>query len=47
MTILGGLGDGGGGGRVVLATMVYSGTLRPKRVPFPGFRYMKGYEFDL
>ena len=41
--ILGGLGDGG----VVLSIMVYTGTLRPKRVPFSGFRYMKGYEFDL
>ena len=46
VTILSGLGDGGGG-RVVLATMVYTGTLRPIKVPLSGFRYMKGYEFDL
>ena len=31
----------------VLATMVYTGTLHSKRVAFSGFRYMKGYEFDL
>ena len=33
-------GVGGGG---VLSTMTYTGRLRPKAVPFSGFRYMKGY----
>ena len=26
----------------VLPMMAYTGRLRPKEVPFPGFRYMKG-----
>ena len=30
------------GGGAVLPIMAYTGRLRPKRVPFPGFRYMKG-----
>ena len=30
---------GGGGGLIMMA---YRGRLRPKGVPFPGFRYMKG-----
>ena len=33
-------GVGGGGG--VLTMMAYTGRLRPKGVPFLGFRYMKG-----
>ena len=32
----------GGGGRVVFSIMAYTGWLRPKGVPFSGFRYMKG-----
>ena len=28
--------------RGVLPKMAYTGRLRPKGVPFPGFRYMKG-----
>ena len=31
----------------VLPVMAYTGRLRPKRVPFSGFRYIKGYEFYL
>ena len=31
--------------RGVLPTMAYTGRLRPKGVPFPGFRYMKGKGF--
>ena len=34
--------DGGGGGG---AMMAYTGRLRPKGVPFKGFRYMKGEGF--
>ena len=34
-------GGGGGGG----AMMAYTGRLRPKGVPFKGFRYMKGEGF--
>ena len=35
-----GISDRGGGG--VLTMMAYTGRLRPKGVPFLGFRYMKG-----
>ena len=36
-----GISDRGGGGGV-LTMMAYTGRLRPKGVPFLGFRYMKG-----
>ena len=32
----------GGGGGGVLPIMAYTGRLRPKGVPFSGFRYIKG-----
>ena len=32
----------GGGGGGVLSIMAYTGRLRPKGVPFSGFRYIKG-----
>ena len=36
-------GRGGGGGGVgVLSIIAYTGRLRPKEVPFSGFRHMKG-----
>ena len=31
----------------VLPMMAYTGRLRPKGVPFSGFRYMKGYSLSL
>ena len=34
---------GGGGALPILA---YTGRLRPKRVPFSGFRYIKGQGFN-
>ena len=37
-----GISDRGGGGGGVLTMMAYTGRLRPKGVPFLGFRYMKG-----
>ena len=37
--------EGGGGGGEVLPIMAYTGRLRPKRVPFSGFRYIKGWGF--
>ncbi len=33
---------GGGGGGGALSIMAYTGRLRPKGVPFLGFRYIKG-----
>ena len=35
----------GGGGGEVLPIMAYMGRLRPRGIPFPGFRYMKGRDF--
>ena len=35
-------GDGPGGGRGLLPIMDYTGRLRPKGVPFSGWRYIKG-----
>ena len=39
-----------GGGQTpvgVLSVVAYTGGLRPKGVPFSGFRYIEGYEFYL
>ena len=47
---IGFLGFRGGGGQApvgVLSVVAYTGGLRPKGVPFSGFRYIKGYEFYL
>ena len=37
-----GRSQGGKGGGGVLLIVAYTGRLRPKRVPFSGFRYIKG-----
>ena len=38
---------GGGGGGEAIITMDYTGRLRPKRIPFSSWRYIKGRDFTI